>query len=77
MKMEPGQATQATVLLVGHKIFTDYQGLVMQGFSVEPERYFDMWMSRFINQTQMTEEFSEGIWRYFIRRIVEERMKRR
>ena len=74
--MEPGQATKAAALLVGHKMYSDYQSLMAQGFSVEPERFYDMWMKRFTNENQMTEDFSEGIWRYFLRRLFDERMKR-
>lgn len=73
---QPGQATNAAALLVSHKMYMDYVGLVSQGFSVEPEHFYDMWIGRFINCSKANEEFNEGIWKYFIHKLVEDRVKR-
>jgi hypothetical protein len=72
--MDKQQCTKQAAALAGHKLFVDYSGLMSRRFSVEPERFFEMWVGRFIEGS--TPEFNAEIWKCFINKLVEERLKK-
>jgi len=74
--MDNGQATKQAAILIGHRMYMDYMGLLGNGFSVEPERFYDMWMKRFFMKNAVrTDDFKDGIWSYFLCKLVDDRRK--
>ena len=71
-----GQATKQAAILIGHRMYMDFCGLSANGFPPEPECFYDMWMQRFfMKNVDRTQDFREGIWSYFLHKLVEDRRK--
>lgn len=50
--------------LIGLKIYTDYRACISSGLSVEPESFYEKWVSR--NLVKPTKKCKVQSWRIFI-----------